>query len=118
MKKISWFSVQNTDISGALWSSQGYTNAAVSTITSIQEKGVAVSFNDPEIPFHINFCQPYQYQLNNTYNVGYTPWESTKIPEGWHYNMNVCDEICFIFMIDIKSAMTKRMSKPRSNAAS
>jgi glycosyltransferase involved in cell wall biosynthesis len=93
MKKISWFSVQNTDISGALWSSQGYTNAAVSTITSLQEKSVAVVFNDPEIPFHINFCQPYYYQLNNKYNIGYTPWESTKIPEGWHYNMNVCDEI-------------------------
>ena len=93
MKKISWFSVQNTDISGALWSSQGYTNAAVSIITSLQEKDTAVFFNNSSIPFHINFCQPYYYQLNNAYNIGYTPWESTKIPEGWQYNMNVCNEI-------------------------
>lgn len=93
MKKISWFSVQNTDISGALWASQGYTNAAVSTITALQDKQTAVFFNNPDIAFHINFCQPYYYQLRNAYNIGYTPWESTKIPEGWKYNMNVCNEI-------------------------
>lgn len=93
MKKISWFSVQSTDISGALWSSQGYTNAAVSMITALQQKETAVFFNNPNIPFHINFCQPYYYQLSNAYNVGYTPWESTKIPVGWQYNMNVCNEI-------------------------
>lgn len=93
MKKISWFSVQSTDISGALWSSQGYTNAAVSMITALQQKETAVFFNNPNIPFHINFCQPYYYQLSNAYNIGYTPWESTKIPVGWQYNMNVCNEI-------------------------
>lgn len=93
MKQISWFSVQSTDISGALWSSQGYTNAAVSMITALHQKETAVFFNNPNIPFHINFCQPYYYQLNNSYNVGYTPWESTKIPVGWQYNMNVCNEI-------------------------
>jgi glycosyltransferase involved in cell wall biosynthesis len=93
MKKISWFSVQNTDVSGVLWASQGYTNAAVSTITALQEKSIAVYFNNQDIPYHINFCQPYYYQLKNAYNIGYTPWESTKIPEGWNYNMNVCNEI-------------------------
>lgn len=93
MKKISWFSVQSTDVSGALWSSQGYTNAAVSMITALQQKETAVFFNNPDIPFHINFCQPYYYQLNNAYNIGYTPWESTKIPSGWNYNMSVCNEI-------------------------
>jgi len=60
---------------------------------SLQEKQTAVYFNNPDIPFHINFCQPYYYQLTNAYNVGYTPWESTKIPPGWLYNMNVCNEI-------------------------
>lgn len=93
MRKISWFSVQSVDVSGALWASQGYTNAAVSMITALQQKSTAVFFNNPDIPFHINFCQPYYYQLNNACNIGYTPWESTKIPEGWKYNMNVCNEI-------------------------
>lgn len=93
MKKISWFSLQNTDISGALWASQGYSYAALSTIMSLQEKNISVFFNKPDIPFHINFCQPYYYQLSNSYNIGYTPWESTKIPPGWLYNMNVCNEI-------------------------
>jgi glycosyltransferase involved in cell wall biosynthesis len=93
MKKISWFSVQSVDVSGALWASQGYTNAAVSMINALQQKNTAVFFNNPDIPFHINFCQPYYYQLNNAYNIGYTPWESTKIPSGWKYNMEVCNEI-------------------------
>lgn len=93
MKKISWFSLSNTDVSGGLWSSQGYTNAALSTIKALQEKKIGVFYNDSNIDFHVNFCQPYYYQLNNTYTVGYTPWESTKIPVGWKYNMSLCNEI-------------------------
>lgn len=93
MKKISWFSLNNTDISGELWASQGYSNAALSTIRAIQAKNFGVFYNRPEIPFHINFCQPHYYQLNSDYKIGYTPWESTKIPNGWLYNMNLCNEI-------------------------
>lgn len=93
MKKISWFSLNNTDVSGELWASQGYANAALSTIKAIQGKHFGVFYNRPEIPFHINFCQPHYYQLNNDYKVGYTPWESTKIPNSWLYNMSLCNEI-------------------------
>jgi len=93
MKKISWFSLNNTDISGELWASQGYATAALNTIKSIQAKNFGVFYNRPEISFHINFCQPHYYQLNNDYKVGYTPWESTKIPNGWLYNMSLCNEI-------------------------
>lgn len=111
MKKISWFSIQNTDISGELWASQGYLNAAVRTISSLQQKNIAVFFNNKDIPFHINFCQPYYYQLNNDYNIGYTPWESTKIPAGWLYNMNLCNEIWttsnFVKDVYIKNGVTK-----------
>lgn len=93
MKKISWFSLSNVDISGELWASQGYANAAISTIRALQAKNTGVFYNRAEIPFHINFCQPHYYQLNNDYKVGYTPWESTKIPSGWKYNMSLCNEI-------------------------
>lgn len=93
MKKVSWFSLNNTDLSGEHWFSQGYHNAAVSSILALQDKGVAVFYNREEIPFHINFCPPHYYQFNNDYNVGYTPWESTIVPDSWKYNMSRCSEI-------------------------
>jgi glycosyltransferase involved in cell wall biosynthesis len=93
MKKISWFSPGSVDISGMSWYSQGYSNAAVNTINALMEKDVAVFYNRNEIPYHINFCQPHYYQLQNQYKVGYTPWESTKIPVGWMHNMKQMDEI-------------------------
>lgn len=93
MKKISWFTPGSTDVSGDMWHSQGYPNAAISTIRALQDKGVGVFYNRKSIPFHVNFCQPVYYQTDNDYTIGYTPWESTKVPEGWKYPMSQCDEI-------------------------
>lgn len=93
MKKISWFTPSNLDESGDLWYSQGYSNAALSTITALQEKEIGVFYTRPEISFHVNFCQPVYYQFNSKYNVGYTPWESTRIPDSWKYNLSKCDEV-------------------------
>lgn len=93
MKKISWFTPQNTDISGLSWYSAGYQNAGLNIINALKQKEIPVFWNKRDIPIHINFCQPYYYQFNNTYNIGYTPWESTKIPSGWLNNMELSDEI-------------------------
>jgi glycosyltransferase involved in cell wall biosynthesis len=93
MRKISWFTPGSKDISGVNWYSQGYPNAALSTISALKEKDTAVFYNRREIPIHINFCQPYYYQFGNQYTIGYTPWESTKILKGWLPHMNQCDEI-------------------------
>jgi len=93
MKKISWFTPGSTDVSGHMWHSQGYPNAAIATIRAIQDREVAVYYNRKSIPFHVNFCQPIYYQLERNYTVGYTPWESTKVPESWRYPMSQCDEI-------------------------
>ena len=93
MKKVSWFSLNNTDLNGENWFSQGYQNAAVSSILALQGKGVGVFYNREEIPFHINFCPPIYYQIHNNYNIGYTPWESTIVPDNWKYNMSRCSEI-------------------------
>lgn len=93
MKKISWFSLNNVDLSGEHWFSQGYHNAAVNSIVALQDRGVGVFYNRKEIPFHVNFCPPHYYQLENEYNVGYTPWESTIVPDSWKYNMSRCSEI-------------------------
>lgn len=93
MKKISWFSLNNLDESGELWYSQGYYNAGINTIKALQQKQTAVFYNREEINYHINFCSPLYYQLKNKYKIGYTPWESTKVPNSWRYNMSQCDEI-------------------------
>ena len=93
MKKISWFSLNNLDESGDLWYSQGFYNAGLNTIKALQSSGVGVFYNREEFDYHINFCSPLYYQLRNKYNVGYTPWESSKVPSSWLYNMSKCDEI-------------------------
>lgn len=93
MKKISWFSLNNTDESGESWYSQGYFNAAISTIRALQDSNCAVFYNSEDIPFHVNFCVPHYYQFKSKYNVGYTPWESTKVPESWKFNMARSNEI-------------------------
>lgn len=93
MKKISWFSLSDTDSSGERWFSQGYQNAAVHSIRALQDKGYGVFYNRKEIPFHINFCPPPYYQLQNEVNIGYTPWESTIIPSSWKHNMSISSEI-------------------------
>lgn len=93
MKKISWFSLNNLDESGELWYSQGFYNAGLNTIRALQSAGVGVFYNREEFDYHINFCSPLYYQLRNKYNIGYTPWESTKVPTSWLHNMQKCDEI-------------------------
>jgi glycosyltransferase involved in cell wall biosynthesis len=93
MKKISWFTPSNVDESGELWYSQGYSNAAISTIKGLQSRGVGVFYNRRDIPYHINFCQPMYYQTGRSYTVGYTPWESTKVPESWRQPVSECDEL-------------------------
>ena len=93
MKKISWFSLSNTDESGERWFSQGYQIAAINSIQALQEKGYGVFYNRKEIPIHINFCPPTYYQLQNEVNIGYTPWESTLVPSSWRFNMSQSSEI-------------------------
>jgi glycosyltransferase involved in cell wall biosynthesis len=93
MKKISWFTPQDTDATGLSWYSPGYRNAAVSLITALHSKQVGVFWNSKDFDVHINFCQPYYYQLSNQHTIGYTPWESTVIPKGWLSSMESCEEI-------------------------
>jgi len=93
MRKISWFSLNNLDESGDRWFSRGYENAALSTVLALQRRNTGVFYARKELPFHINFCPPTYYQLNNEFNVGYTPWESTSIPTHWRYNMSQCSEV-------------------------
>lgn len=72
----------------------GFGYAGMNIVKTLQELGHKVTFADPKAPVQLNFTQPHLYKLHkNQYQIGYTPWESTKIREEWKDGMNMCDEI-------------------------
>lgn len=72
----------------------GFGYAGQNIVRTLQELGHKVTFSDPKAQLQINFTQPHHYKLHrNQYQIGYTPWESTKIRSEWKDMMNACDEI-------------------------
>jgi len=41
----------------------------------------------------INNCLPVDYKLGDCYNIGFSYWETTKIPSSWVPRLNDCDEV-------------------------
>jgi hypothetical protein len=71
----------------------GYGYAAQNIVKSLNSLGHFVPFQDPKSKIQLNFSQPDLFKLHrNQYQIGYTPWESTVIPERWTDNINHCDE--------------------------
>jgi glycosyltransferase involved in cell wall biosynthesis len=88
MSKIGWFSPPG------LGDGIGYGYAAVMTIRAMQNAGVQVLYDNREAKAHISFIQPEFYSGDaGQYRVGYTPWESSVIPDSWPITMNGMDEI-------------------------
>lgn len=94
--QISWFTPPG------LGDKTGYGYAAVETIRAIQAKNVAVPFETNDMDYfarsnakcHISFIQPYNYQgQKEQYRIGYTPWESSELPDVWLPIMKSRDEI-------------------------
>lgn len=51
-------------------------------------------YDDHRAAAQINFCQPSFYKPHSSqFCIGYTPWESTKIPDDWPAKMNRMDAI-------------------------
>jgi hypothetical protein len=72
----------------------GYGYASENIVKSLNELGHFVPFQDPKSKVQLNFSQPTHYKLHrNQYQISYTPWESTVIPNDWKYYINACDEI-------------------------
>ncbi|MFZ9740552.1 MAG: glycosyltransferase [Candidatus Nanopelagicaceae bacterium] len=72
----------------------GFGYAGQNIVKSLNELGHKVSFANPKSEVQLNFTQPHQYKLHrNQYQIGYTPWESTKIRHEWKEIMNACDEV-------------------------
>lgn len=87
--KISYHTVEEN-----LDRTRGYGNAGYQVVRNLQALGHHVPFNDPSAPVQISFAMPTQYEFHSgQYRIGYTPWESTKLPPGWLERMNQCDEV-------------------------
>lgn len=87
--KISYYTVD-----GNLDTTNGYGNAGYQLIKALQKQGHEVPFDDETAGIQISFCQPTHYKFHEgQYKIGYTPWESTELPDGWLDKMNACDEI-------------------------
>lgn len=77
-----------------LKNSNGYGYAGLNIVKSLQSLGHDVPYCNPKAPVQLNFAQPEHFKLHrNQYQIGYTPWESTKVPDRWKDYMNACDEI-------------------------
>jgi len=76
-------------------SSTGFGYCGLNIVQSLKSLGYRVPFGDPSAPLQINFTHPGNYadSPGSQYKIGYTPWESTALKEGWLDKMNLCDEI-------------------------
>lgn len=92
--RLATMIVSFTTHPGGLDLAQGYGTAGFNIVTALQRLGHQVPFNLASAPVNLNFTQPYYYEFNEgQYTVGYTPWESSKLHDGWAETMNRCDEV-------------------------
>ena len=77
-----------------LKSKNGYGYATKNIVESLQRLGHITPFQNPKSLVQLNFSQPEFYKMHrNQYQISYTPWESTIIPQSWKPFLSVCDEI-------------------------
>ena len=75
----------------------GFGHAGTKIINSLKELGHNVTFQNAKTPVQLNFSQPDYFKLHrNQYQISYTPWESTVIPERWRNTLEIVDEICYL----------------------
>lgn len=81
-------------IPGNLRLDTGYGYAGYNMIKSLQALGHTVPFDSPRSQVQLHFSQPDWYRFHKgQYMIGYTPWESSVVPDKWVPRMNACDEI-------------------------
>ena len=77
-----------------LKTSNGYGYATRNIVGSLNNLGHITPFQSPKSPVQLNFSQPEHFKLHkNQYQISYTPWESTIMPEEWKPYLKVVDEI-------------------------
>ena len=72
----------------------GYGYAGLKIVEALQSLGISVFWQDEDAAISLSFTQPQDYGGNSKqYRIGYTPWESSKIPNHWIEPMNWRDEL-------------------------
>lgn len=87
--KVSFYTVK-----GDLRQDNGFGYAGKNVRDSLLSLGHEVSFHDKSADVQIDFCHPVYYNhYPNQYKIGYSPWESSSLPEGWLDGFNSVDEV-------------------------
>lgn len=87
IKALSWFTPSIGEM-------MGYGVAAVNLIRGLMNRSTYVAYNSSSPKVHISFVQPEWYMGDTSqYRIGYTPWESTVIPDTWKHYMEQQNEI-------------------------
>jgi glycosyltransferase involved in cell wall biosynthesis len=87
--KVSFYTVK-----GDIRQDNGFGYAGHSIRNSLVNLGHDVSLFDDNADVQLNFCHPIYYPKNgNQYQIGYSPWESSSLPEGWIDGFNSVDEV-------------------------
>jgi hypothetical protein len=77
-----------------LKSKNGYGYALKNIVDSLNSLGHETPFQNPKSPVQLNFSQPNYFKMHrDQYQISYTPWESTVIPDVWKPNLSIVDEI-------------------------
>lgn len=72
----------------------GYGYTATELIKAWNRKMMPVWWADEDAPVAFSFVQPHGYEYKHKrVNIGYTPWESTRIPEAWPFYINKMTEL-------------------------
>ncbi|QOI67419.1 glycosyltransferase [Streptomyces phage Beuffert] len=87
--KVSYYTVR-----GDLRPDNGFGYAGENIRKSLTNLGHEVTFHDESADVQIDFCHPVYYaHFPNQYKIGYSPWESSALPEGWLKGFNSVDEV-------------------------
>lgn len=72
----------------------GFGYAGLKLVETFKRHGIQCAWEDEDAPIAFNFCQPQLYGgSKDQYRIGYTPWESTRLPDWWIPKMLDMDEI-------------------------
>lgn len=72
----------------------GFGYATLGMLESLERLGYHIELNDSSADVEICFDQPHHWKFSpDKYKIGYLPWESTALIDGWLPIINECDEI-------------------------
>lgn len=79
----------------AMITSTGFGHAGYYIARALQNIGHEVPYRDPSAPVEFNWAHPvyWEWSSSTSHHIGYTPWESSTVPETWIKPMMAADEL-------------------------